>query len=323
MFKKIIKIGVLILSLPVTSLLATTVVSGTVSYTPYEVTGAYLLTSATVNLMQDDSVVQSQVLTFDGSGTDPQPYSFTVATAGSYDVVIDPDILTGWFGDTKAVVLSGSTVTANLNLVHAHFADLDMDGQCWDSDMDILNGNYGRTNAIWYTGDSTGDGIVNDNDFPAWVSGSVSYTPYGISGAYHLTSVTVKVVQGATVLDSTTLTFNGSGTDPKPYNLFIPGTGAAQVVIEPNYQTGWFGDTKAVVLSGSTVTADLDLQHALPGDADMDGQCWDSDVDIVNGCYGITDGTAVWCIGDFDDNGNVYDEDVDILNGCYGLGHEE
>ncbi len=156
------------------------------------------------------------------------------------------------------------------------------------------------------------------------VSGTVSYTPYGIEGAFLLTSATVNLMQDGSVVQTKVLTFDGSGTDPQPYSFTVATAGSYDVVIDPDVLTGWFGASATVsAVLGSTVTADLDLQHALPGDADMDGQCWDSDVDVVNGCYGIVDGTAVWCIGDFDNNGWVFDSDVDILNGCYGLGHVE
>ncbi len=191
---------------------------------------------------------------------------------------------------------------------------------------------YGRSDSYsgWLEGKYYTDLSHDDNDpilrvlgpSASMISGTVSYTPYPIG--YLLTSATVKLMQGGTEVDSQVLTFNGDGTDPQLYSFTVGTAGSYDVVIDQNILTGWYGDSESVVaVLGSTVTANLDLQHALPGDADMDGQCWDSDVDIVNGCYGITDGTAVWCIGDFDGNGNVYDEDVDILNGCYGLGHVE
>ncbi len=164
-------------------------------------------------------------------------------------------------------------------------------------------------------------GVIHQAAF-ATVTGTVSYTPYEGPG-YLLTIATLKLVQNGTVLDSQTLDFNGSGTDPKPYTFTTTATGSAQVIIDQNFQTGWYGKTQNITLvAGSTVNENLALTHAGIGDANMDDMCDDSDVDILNGCYGITDGTAVWCIGDFDGDGNVYDSDVDILNGCYGLGVE-
>ncbi len=155
---------------------------------------------------------------------------------------------------------------------------------------------------------------------PTTLSGTINYTPYG-PGGYPLQGVLINVVQGGVVQETHPVTLTGPST---LYSFYVFATGAADLVIDPDPATGWFGDATGVVLvAAGTATADFNLAHALPGDADMDGQCWDSDVDIINGCYGIIDGTAVWCIGDFDDDGNVYDSDVDILNGCYGLGHVE
>ncbi len=154
---------------------------------------------------------------------------------------------------------------------------------------------------------------------PTTVSGVITYVPYEISG-YPLNNVTVTIVQNGTVVESHPVTLTDTSTSYS-FSTFMVGT--VDLVIDRNSATGWFGDTTSILLVASgTATANFTLIHAEPGDADMDGMVYDSDVDILNGCYGIVDGTAVWCIGDFDGDGNVYDSDVDILNGCYGLGVE-
>ncbi len=151
------------------------------------------------------------------------------------------------------------------------------------------------------------------------ISGTISYTPYE-SGNYPLSSITVNVY-GDTAMISYPITLTGTSTT---YSFVTPLTGYVMLLIESDGNSGWFGDGKdAILTTGTTTMVDFNLTHALPGDADMDGMVYDSDVDILNGCYGIVDGTAVWCVGDFDGDGNVYDSDVDILNGCYGLGHVE
>ncbi len=173
---------------------------------------------------------------------------------------------------------------------------------------------------------STGNGTpgTQNSDYVATynsVSGTVTYDTQGVTG-YPLNSVTIELHQGGTV-ESHIVPLTGTSS-PKSYSVATLMTGTCDVVIPDNPDTGWFGDnTHTNVTIAPTTTVNFSLTHALPGDADMDGQCWDSDIDIVNGCYGIVDGSAIWCIGDFDGDGNVYDSDVDILNGCYGLGHEE
>ncbi len=150
--------------------------------------------------------------------------------------------------------------------------------------------------------------------------GTVTCDPNGAEG-YPLDSVTVELHQGGTVeTHETPLTGSGSS---KTYSFSTGLSGACDVVILQNNQAGWFGDDSHTNVTLSSVTmVNFSLTHAIPGDADMDGMVYDSDIDILNGCYGIVDGSAVWCIGDFDGDGNVYDSDVDILNGCYGLGVE-
>ncbi len=149
------------------------------------------------------------------------------------------------------------------------------------------------------------------------VSGLVAYNTNGVTG-YPLNSVTVELHQGSTV-ETHNVPLTGTSS-PKSYSFTTTLTGTCDVVIPQNSQTGWYGDnSNTSVLLAPATTVNFNLTHALPGDADMDGMVYDSDVDILNGCYGITDGTAVWSIGDFDGDGKVYDSDVDILNGCYGI----
>lgn len=148
-----------------TTIPAGATVTGTVSYTPYDF--GYALTSATVKLMQGGNVVASQTLTFDGSGADPQVYSFTgVTQTGAADVVIDADIATGWFGASESVTLTGSgTITADLALTHADPGDITMDGLCNDDDLAYLYAFYITEGGMtWDLGDLTGDGAINDDD---------------------------------------------------------------------------------------------------------------------------------------------------------------
>ncbi len=146
------------------------------------------------------------------------------------------------------------------------------------------------------------------------VSGTVTYDTKGVEG-YPLNSVTIELHQGSTV-ENHTVSLTGTGS-PKSYSFLTGLTGTCDMIIPQNSQTGWFGDDNNtnVTLNPST-TANFSLTHAGPGDADMDGTCGDSDVDIVNGCYPIYGGTT-WAIGDFNGDGNVDDIDIDILNGCY------
>ncbi len=175
-----------------------------------------------------------------------------------------------------------------------------------------LNGTW------WFQTDGTGNFVSEPTTFT--VSGTVTYDANGADG-YPMDSVTIELHQGSTV-ETHVVSLTGTGS-PKTYSFTTNLTGSCDVIIPQNDQAGWFGDsTNTNVTLSPTTTVSFSLTHAMPGDADMDGMVYDSDIDILNGCYGIVDGTAVWCVGDFDGDGNVYDSDVDILNGCYGLGVE-
>ncbi len=272
-------------------------------------------------------------LTLDGDVTTPPPGGNSVATltisgtcGGPTDFVsasgyqqflhqVGPGVIQGHYTETL-VRSGGGTIELTVDTTWTYTGS----GVLPRDEYSVLNQGYMNYN------DSTGQFLLRGTGYylPAsgTISGTVYYTPYPIG--YLLTSATVNLMKDGSVVQSQVLTFSGDGTDPQPYSFTVTEAGSYDVVIDQNNLTGWYGDTETVMaVLGSTVTANLDLQHALPGDADMDGQCYDSDVDIINGCYGIIDGTAVWCIGDFDGDGNVYDSDVDILNGCYGLGHVE
>jgi hypothetical protein len=153
----------------------TVTVTGTVSYTPYEVEGAYLLTDVTVKLVKGGTVgsdglvsggtvIGSQTLTFDGSGNDPQSYSFTTTETGAAIVVIERNTLTGWFEASQSVTLvNGSAVTANLALEHALRGDVNMDGMVDGYDIDAVfdAANAGSTDLKY---DLDGSGTVDTAD---------------------------------------------------------------------------------------------------------------------------------------------------------------
>ncbi len=163
------------------------------------------------------------------------------------------------------------------------------------------------------------------------VSGTVSYTPYEIEDEtyYLLTTATVKLVMGGTVgsdglvsggdqIDSQTLTFDGSGTDPQPYGFMTTETGDAVVVIERNAQTGWFEDFQSVTL-GTTTTADLALTHAMPGDADMSDFVDEDDYNLW--FYGYQNSLSGWEYGDFDGSGVVDGDDYSLWLYGYQICH--
>ncbi len=282
---------------------------------------------------QASIIITTHTATLDGNGE----FTITGIAAGTYNVRIKASHWLAVVQEGLVVNGGNTTIATPFSLVNG---DIDGDNQIGATDYAAWNNsnNTGPNDPNWNpNADLDGDEYIDLSDYIIWnknmdqtgdefftgsliVSGTVAYDINGVEG-YPLNSVVIELHQGSTVETHNVIL---TGTEsPKSYSFTTTLDGTCDMVIPQNFQTGWFGDDSntGVSLIPAT-TVNFSLTHAMPGDADMDGMVYDSDVDILNGNYGIVDGTAFWCMGDFDDDGNIYDSDLDILIACYGLGVE-
>jgi parallel beta-helix repeat protein len=219
----------------------------------------------------------------------PYPPTCNVRVKGSHWLaVVQEGIGVQELGDGD--IPGGTVIVTPFSLVNG---DCNNDNKIDVSDNSLMSSDWYNAPPTIVGTDLNGDGVVDELDlsiltnnwhlegdeFGFRVCGTVAYNNNGVEG-YPLDNVTIELHQGSTV-ESHNVLLRGTNT-PKTYRLTTSLTGACDVVIPQNNQTGWFGDNSNTNITlSSTTTVNFSLLHALPGDVNMDNVVDGFDIDLL------------------------------------------